>query len=151
MTQTLTPAVGLELVNPKARTATRFVATAESTDGAYVEVVATYPPNSSRPPLHLHPQQTEHFTLLSGSMNTLVDGKTSTLQPGDELVVPPGTPHQMWAGPDGAQLRWRTSPALRTGEMFCATWQTARDNDWSPAGLQLLEVISRHGAEFQLC
>jgi hypothetical protein len=120
----MTPEIGLKLENPVAGSTTVFTATAESTDGAYVEIQVTYPPNSAPPPRHLHPSQDEHFTVLSGRM----------------------------VGSCGdTDLRWRTSPAMRTGEMFCDLWQVAHDNDWSPTGMQLFEVVSRYGDEFCLC
>jgi hypothetical protein len=62
------PDVGTELVNPKAGTRTVFTVTAQSTDGGYVEIDATYPPGAPAPPRHLHPSQEEHFTVLSGRM-----------------------------------------------------------------------------------
>jgi mannose-6-phosphate isomerase-like protein (cupin superfamily) len=148
----MTPEPGTELVNPTAGTKTVFIATATSTDGAYVEIEATYPPGSARPPRHLHPSQEEHFTVLSGQMQVVRGEETFTVTQGDEFTVPPGTPHQMWAdGDDGAVLRWRTTPALRTGELFCALWEVARDNDWTPAPLALFEVVSKFGDEFCLC
>jgi quercetin dioxygenase-like cupin family protein len=145
------PEVGLELVNPVAGTRIVFVATAESTDGDYVEVEATYPPNSTPPPRHLHPNQDEDFTVIAGTMNTTVSDTIRELGDGAQLHVPRGTPHVMGAGADGAVMRWRTSPALRTGEMFCALWEVARDNDWAPDLMQLFEVISQYDAEFCLC
>ena len=145
------PEVGLALVNPVAGTTLRFTATAASTDGGYVEVEATYPPNSARPPRHLHPSQHEDFTVLSGLMHATVGETERDIETGDGLHVPRGTPHVMGAGDEGAVFRWRTSPALRTGEMFCALWEAARDNDWEPKPLQLFEVISQYDAEFCLC
>jgi mannose-6-phosphate isomerase-like protein (cupin superfamily) len=148
----VTPEIGTELVNPKAGTRTVFTATAESTDGAYVEIEATYPPHSSKPPLHLHPAQVEDFTVLSGQLDVIRGDESFTVKEGDSFSVPAGTPHQMWAsGDDGAVMRWRTTPALRTGEMFCELWAVARDSDWSPDPMALFEVISRHGDEFCLC
>jgi quercetin dioxygenase-like cupin family protein len=147
----VTPAIGTELVNPKAGTKTVFTATAASTGGDHVEIEATYPPNSAPPPKHLHPSQTEHFTVVSGTMRGSLGDDVFILNAGDELVVPAGTPHQMWAGDNGAVMRWRTSPALRTGEMFCDLWEVARDNDWAPDPMQLFGVISRYGEEFCLC
>jgi mannose-6-phosphate isomerase-like protein (cupin superfamily) len=146
----MTPEVGTELVNPVAGTKTIFVATAESTGGAHVEVEATYPPDSARPARHLHPKQTEHFAVLAGSLEVRCGDEGFTAGVGDEFTVEPGVAHQMWAGSDGAVFRWRTSPALRTGELYCATWECARDNDWQPAGLQLFEVVSGYGDEFRL-
>jgi quercetin dioxygenase-like cupin family protein len=146
----MTPEVGLELVNPVAGTKTVFTATGDSTGGDHVEVEATYPPNSSKPPRHLHPGQTERFTVLAGSLEVVRGDETFSAAAGDDFTVEPGVPHQMWAGDDGAVFRWRTSPALRTGEMNCAVFESSRDADWHPTGLQLFEVISRYGEEFQL-
>lgn len=144
------PTVGTELVNPKAGTKTVFIATAESTGGAHVEIEATYPPDSSKPPKHLHPTQQERFTILAGSLEVIRGEETFTAAAGDEFVTDPGVAHQMWAGADGAVFRWRTAPAQRTGELFCALWECARDNDWAPTPLQLFEVVSGFGAEFCL-
>jgi quercetin dioxygenase-like cupin family protein len=152
MTASVTrPEVGLELVNPVAGTRIVFVATSGSTAGEYVEVEATYPPNSTPPPRHLHPNQDEDFTVVTGSMRMTVADVDRELSRGEQLHVPRGTPHVMGAGEDGAVMRWRTSPALRTDEMFCALWEVARDNDWAPEVMQLFEVISGFDAEFCLC
>ena len=145
------PEVGLELANPVAGTRTVFTATAETTGGAFVEIEATYPPNSPPPPCHFHPSQEEHFTVLSGRMHVKRGDEEMVVTTGDEFSVPPGTTHQLWADEEGAVLRWRTSPALRTGEMFCAVWETARDHEWKPGPLELFEVIQMFGDEFQLC
>ena len=144
------PEVGTELINPVAGTKTVFTATAESTGGNYVEVEATYPPNSTKPPRHLHPGQTELFTLLAGSLGVRRGEEEFTAKAGDEFSVEPGVVHQMWAGDDGAVFRWRTTPALRTDQMNCDVWECARDNDWKPAPMQLFEVMSGYGDEFQL-
>jgi mannose-6-phosphate isomerase-like protein (cupin superfamily) len=147
----MTPEVGTELINLKAGTKTVFTATAESTEGAYVEIETTYPPNSAPPPLHLHPSQDEHFTVLSGELTGVSGDQEFTITTGDDLEVPRGTPHKMWATADGAVLRWRTTPAQRTGEMFCALWEVARDNDWEPDPMALFGVITKFGDEFCLC
>jgi mannose-6-phosphate isomerase-like protein (cupin superfamily) len=147
----MTPEVGTELINPQAGTKTVFTATATSTDGDYVEIEATYPPNSTPPPLHLHPSQDETFTILAGSLTGVRGDEEFTVSAGDVLEIPRGVPHKMNATGDGAVFRWRTAPALRTGEMYCAMWEVARDNDWSPSPLQLFEVISGFGDEFCLC
>jgi mannose-6-phosphate isomerase-like protein (cupin superfamily) len=146
----MTPEVGTELVNPVAGTKMVFTATADSTDGDHVEVEATYPSNSPKPPSHLHPGQTERFTILAGSLEVRRGDEAFTAGVGNEFTVDPWVGHQMWAADDGAVFRWRTSPALRTGEMNCALWECARDHDWTPTGLQLFEVITEYGDEFRL-
>lgn len=147
----MSPEIGTELINPVAGTKTVFTATAESTDGGHVEIEATYPPSSRKPPMHLHPSQQERFTVLAGSMTVVRGEETFEAKTGDEFVVEPGTPHQMWSGEDGAVMRWRTTPALRTGQMFCDLWEVARDADWQPDPMALFAVTQRYDAEFCLC
>jgi mannose-6-phosphate isomerase-like protein (cupin superfamily) len=148
----VTPDIGTELTNPKAGTKTVFTATAASTGGGYVEIEATYPPGAAPPPRHLHPSQEEHFTVLSGRISVIRGDEEFVAEPGTEFTVPAGTPHQMWpSGDDGAVMRWRTTPALRTGEMFCALWETARAADWQPDVLALLNTINEFADEFCLC
>jgi len=150
--ESVVPGVGIELVNPLAGTRTLFRATAASTGGAHVEVEATYPPHSSPPPMHLHPQQDERFTVLSGRMHAVVDGVDRELAEGDVLEVPRGTPHQMWNPADEpAVMLWRTTPALRTDQMFCDLWQAAADNGFEPDLLRSFAVIQRYPDEFCLC
>jgi mannose-6-phosphate isomerase-like protein (cupin superfamily) len=148
----MTPEVGAELVNPVAGTRTVFRATAASTGGAYVEIEATYPPHSRKPPMHLHPNQDEHFTVVSGVLRALVGGVEQTVTAGEELDVPRGTPHQMTAEDDGPTVfLWRTTPALRTDQMFCDLWQVASDNGFEPDPMKAYEVVVRYAEEFCLC
>lgn len=144
-------APGLELVNPVAGTRTVFTATAETTGGAYVEVEATYPPHSGKPPMHHHPTQTEHFTVLTGAMTVVRGEETFIAETGTSFSVPPGVSHQMWnQGDEQAVMRWRVEPPLRTAELWCATWGVARDHDWQPDPMALFEVVSGFPEEFQL-
>ena len=146
----MTPEVGTELVNPVAGTRTVFRATAASTDGAYVEVEQTHA--TAKPPLHLHPSQDEHFTIVSGVLHAVVDGVGRDLGPGDVLEVPAGTSHQMWSNSDEpTKTIWRTTPALRTDQLFCDLWQTAADNGFEPDLLKAYEVTLRYAEEFCLC
>ena len=150
--EAVVPTVGAELVNPLAGTRTLFRATAASTDGAHVEVEATYPGHSTPPPMHLHPQQDERFTVLAGRMHAVVGGEQRELAEGDVLDVPRGTPHQMWNPADEpAVMLWRTTPALRTDQLFCDLWQAAADNGFEPDLLRSFEVIQRYPDEFCLC
>lgn len=148
----MTPEVGTELVNPVSGTRTVFRATAASTDGAYVEVEATYPPHSAKPPLHLHPSQDEHFTVRAGELHAIVDDTEQDLLVGDVLEVPSGAAHQMWGSADEPTVViWRTTPALRTDQMYCDLWQVAADNDFQPDVVKAYAVVQRYAEEFCLC
>ena len=146
----MTPEVGAELVNPVAGTRTVFRATAASTGGAYVEVEQTHA--TAKPPLHLHPSQDEHFTVLAGRLHAVVGGDERELGPGDVLDVPRGTSHQMWSvGDEAARTLWRTTPALRTDQFYCDLWQVAADNAFEPDVMKAYEVTLRYPDEFCLC
>jgi quercetin dioxygenase-like cupin family protein len=154
MTQTaLVPEVGTELRDPGSGSCTVFLATAESTSGAYVEVRHTYPPHSSRPPAHLHPEQDERFVLESGRLRAVVDGQERELAaPGDVLEVPRGTPHAMWAVADEPTVvLWRTTPALRTDQMRCDLWSVSAKHGSTPTPNAVLDVVLRYPREFRLC
>ncbi len=146
------PQVGRVLENPVTGTRLVFRATATSTGGDHVEVEQTYPPHSAPPPLHLHPSQDEAFTVLTGSLHAVVGDVERDLLPGDRLDVPRGTPHRMWATADEpTTLLWRTSPALRTDQLFCDLWSAAAETDFVPDLMRLYEVTLRYAEEFQLC
>lgn len=85
-----------------------------------LEVEATYAAGSAAPPNHLHPGQDEAFEILEGSMQVRIDGgPEQTLQAGETLDVPRGTPHTMWNGADfPARTKWITRPAGRTEDWF---------------------------------
>ena len=148
----MTPEVGTELVNPVAGTRTVFRATGASTGGAYVEVEATYPPHSAKPPMHLHPSQAEHFTVVSGRMRALVGEVEQEVGAGGVFEVPAGTPHQMSAVADEPSVViWRTTPALRTDQFFCDLWQAAADNGFEPDVMRAFAVTQQYPDEFCLC
>ena len=148
----VTPVVGTELINPAAGTRTVFRATAASTGGAWVEVEQTYPPHSSKPPLHLHPAQDEHFTVVRGRLHAVVGDEERDVAAGEVLDVLRGTPHRMWATADEPTVvLWRTTPALRTDQLYCDLWAAAAANEFAPDLLAAYEVTLRYTEEFQLC
>ena len=126
-----------------------FTATAGSTGGDHVEVEATYPPNSAKPPRHLHPGQTEQFRVLARSLEVRRGDEAFTATSGDEFAADPGVPHTMWAGEDGAVFRWR-SPHRCAPARCSARRGSARDNDRKPKRGQMFQVIVGFEDEFRL-
>lgn len=45
------------------------------------------------PPIHTHPEQEEHFLIISGQMEVYKKDKWHTLKAGDEVTIPKQTPH----------------------------------------------------------
>jgi mannose-6-phosphate isomerase-like protein (cupin superfamily) len=150
--QQLVPEVGTELVNPATGSRTVFRATAASTGGDHVEVEQTYRPHSPKPPLHQHPNQDEHFTIVTGRIHAVVGDSELDLVAGDELAVPRGVAHQMWGDADEPTVViWRTTPALRTDQMFCDLWSAAAEVGFAPDPMRAYQVVLRYAEEFQLC
>ena len=76
----------------------QFLATHESTGGAYTEVDVIGRPKGFIRAAHVHVGVTEHHTVLQGAMRIKLRGKMHVLAPGDELTIPPDTPHTQQPG-----------------------------------------------------
>ena len=124
----------------------RFIETAADTGGERVVVEISYSGAGGRPPVHLHPSQRERFEVLEGEIHAVVGGTERVLRPGDELEIPPGVPHQMWADEPSRQ-RWETAPALRTEAFFETLWGLQHDghtNDKGVPALPQMALTLRH-------
>ena len=108
---------GTILEHPVTGMRLEIVRSGAATGGELLEMIATYPPRSPRPPMHFHPRQEERFEILAGEMRAIVGGEERMLPRGTTLVLPPGTRHTMWnSGAEPAAMRWESRPALRTQE-----------------------------------
>jgi mannose-6-phosphate isomerase-like protein (cupin superfamily) len=122
-----------------------FTTTGEDSQGQLHEMLATYRPGSALPPAHLHPNQSEHFSVLSGEMWCRVDGVETTVRAGETIDIPAGSVHQMRnPGTVDAVVTWQTRPALRTGEFHQQIAAARRTGDLSA----LLAVVSEYADVF---
>ena len=63
-------------------------------DGDMLEFRCTLPPLAIGAPLHVHDTMTESFEVIVGALEIdRGNGRKQTLQPGEKLVLAPGTPH----------------------------------------------------------
>lgn len=65
----------------------------EEVDGEYGQILEFFPPGNMGPPEHYHPAYEERFEVIEGEYVFVVDGEQRTLMAGDEITVPPNTPH----------------------------------------------------------
>lgn len=114
----------------------RFRSTATDSEGAFVEVEAEYDPmRDVRPPVHRHPRQDEHFEVISGTMSFLVAGTLHEVGPDETIDISRNTLHTVWNnGSERVRFRWRTTPALKTEDMYVTLW-----------GLTAAGRMGRHG------
>lgn len=98
------------------------------------------------PERHVHPEQEERLGVIAGEYAIERDGTEHTLTPGDELVVPPGTPHaQLNPTDDPIRVVHEHRPTMESPavyETFYALAQTGRtDDDGMPGRLQTAVVV----------
>jgi len=133
----------------------RFIQTARATDGALLEMEATYQPQSTEPPMHFHPSQAEDFLILDGEMMLRMNGATRILKAGDRLHIPARTPHAMWNnGPAIAVTNWQVRPALNMEHFFETTIGLAADGKTNAGGvpniLQAALTVNKFAPVFRM-
>src|SRR5438477_10947508 len=81
---------GQTVENPVTGERLTFRETARETGGEYVRFEAAIRPGGTLPSAHLHPNQTERFELLAGTLTMKVGSHKLEARPGDVVVVEPG-------------------------------------------------------------
>jgi len=110
---------GQVLTNPV--TGERFVfhATSDDTAGQLLEFDLVVEPHGRVPGGHVHPGQQESFEVLDGTVKFRKGLRTVVAEPGDLVVVEPGTYHRFANAADTtAVVRCRVEPALRMEDLF---------------------------------
>jgi steroid delta-isomerase-like uncharacterized protein len=74
------------------------------------------PANVEPPPRHYHPGTEEEFRVREGCLLVEVDGTEHRVAAGEELEVPPETPHVSYTGTDPARFRREVRPPGRWRE-----------------------------------
>jgi quercetin dioxygenase-like cupin family protein len=127
---------GDTLVNSVTGEELTFLQTAASTNGEYVEIVAVVQPGGFVAAAHVHPQQTETFTAIEGTLDLRVGRKRTRLERGESAVVEPGTPHKFWnAGDEPVMFHCVVSPALQFESLIESMFALARDGKTNRKGM----------------
>lgn len=105
-----------------------YLKTARETGGAVFQLEIYGQPGAFAAVAHIHPRQTEQFTVLSGTLAARIAGKELRKVAGDGFVIPAGTPHVWWnAGDDELHMLLEFRPALRMEHFFEAFFGLAQD------------------------
>ena len=108
-----------------------------------------------RPPLHVHPGQSEHFEVRGGRLRLTVGGTDTVLRTGDELTVPAGTPHTFAVeGAEPVRLLATFHPAGQLERFFAGLHRLAErghiDARGRPRSLAVAPFALAHLDEFRL-
>ncbi len=98
---------------------------------------------------HLHPALTERFTVISGELTVLRDGRRSTLGPGGSMEIGPGVWHDWWNESDAdAVVRIEVTPGERFVHMIETLFGLAREGHVDSKGMPNPLQLALTGAEF---
>lgn len=88
-----------------------FLETAEQSQGKYLYIEVTLPPQGDGPPLHVHDEFEEEFEVISGQLTVSLGKEKHVLQSGDKRLVTLNTPHTFTNNYDEAVVfRVRLTP-----------------------------------------
>ena len=119
---------GDEIYNPVQQDRIIWRKTARDTDGELLSADLSVSPGGGNP-MHVHPRQEERFKAVSGSLGVQVRDERRWLVEGEEVIVPPGTPHRWWNDSDDeeAHVSVELRPALNSEIFFETLYGLARD------------------------
>ena len=119
-------------------------------DGAVLVWELLLAPGGRVPASHAHPRQEERFTVVAGRMRFRVGMRRLLAEPGDTVVVPPGTMHHFAnPGPAPARVEVRTTPALSMRELLEASAELARQQQAAGRALPRLTDLARFMRDFE--
>jgi mannose-6-phosphate isomerase-like protein (cupin superfamily) len=102
---------------------------------------------------HLHPQITERFAVISGTLSTRLDGVDRELRAGEEATAPPGMTHDWWnAGREDASVLVEVAgpreQASRFEAMIGTMFGLGNDGKTNAKGLPSLPQLALLAQEF---
>ena len=137
------------IVNPVTGERLVWELTSHDTDGDYTLFDTFVEPGGSVAAAHVHPYQTEIFTVIEGKLGVKRGRDKLELEAGQVAVVDPGTPHKFWnAGDTTLRFRAEVRPALQFESLIETMFGLAADGKTNrkgmPGPLRLAVVANHH-------
>ncbi len=127
---------GQSITNPVSGERFTFLRTAADTDGELLEFLLELQPDGAVPGAHVHPEQTETFHVVEGTMTFRMGLKKIVAGPGETVTVPAGRVHKFAnGGDDTALVRVEVAPALDMEQLFETTVALAREGRTMRSGM----------------
>lgn len=93
--------------NPAIGHRVTFLQTAAQTGGELLQILYVVEEPETGPAIPLHLQSSERFEVVSGQLGVILEGARHVLGVGEDVFIPPGTPHTFWNAGD-AELQFIT-------------------------------------------
>jgi len=133
--------------NPITGESITFHQTSADTNGEAVVIETVVQANGAVCAAHVHPSQTERFSVIGGRLGMKVGRKKLLLERGDVAVVEPGTPHKFWnMGDEEVRFVCEVRPALQFESLLETMFTLAEDGRTNKKGMPnplRLAVIAR--------
>jgi quercetin dioxygenase-like cupin family protein len=116
-----------EIYNPDTDQRITFLKTGADTNGELLQVELEAGPDSKPPVDHFHKVQEETFEILEGVVQFRLAGEERTVEAGERVVIPPGTPHVWWnSSPTNIRMRCEFRPAGELEDFWRVIFGLAR-------------------------
>jgi len=139
---------GDTLVNPVTGERLVWELTSRDTNGAYTLFDTYVEPGGAVAAAHVHPYQTEIFTVVEGRLGVKRGREKLELGPGEVAMIDPGTPHKFWnAGETTLRFRAEVRPALQFESLIETMFGLAVDGKTNTRGMPnplRLAVVANH-------
>ncbi len=127
---------GQTIENPVTGERFTFRETAASSGGKLLAFQLGLRPGGAVPIRHVHPVQTERFTVVAGLMSFRVGRRKILAGPGEAVEVEPGVAHGFAnAGEVEARVEVEVRPALAMEDMFAEVVAMAEAGRMGPSGM----------------
>lgn len=135
--------------NPLSGERIAFEKTGFETDGEYSAGEIVLAPHGAGPPEHVHPVIEERFRVVSGTLRARVGGEDRTVEAGESLTVPPGTPHRWWNDTaEEVRIAFEVRPALPLDRflesVFALVHEGKSNRRGLPGLLRMAPILRRH-------
>ena len=139
---------GDSIVNPVTGERLVFELTAHDTDGELTQFETFVEPGGAVAAAHVHPYQSETFSVLEGTLGMKRGRETFVLNAGEIAFVDPGVRHKFWnAGDETLRFRAEVRPSLEFESLIETMFGLAADGKTNRKGMPnplWLAVIANH-------
>jgi quercetin dioxygenase-like cupin family protein len=146
---------GDSIANPVTGETMTFQQTSADSGGELVITEVTLEPGGSAAAAHVHPNQTETFQILDGTVGFRLGRERRFATRGETVVVDAGTAHAFWNTGEGrARFLCEIRPALGFERLLETMFALARDGKTNSRGLphplRLAAIADHHRDDLQL-